>query len=451
MSGIDSSIYRQFAQPVKSVQDYDNERMQGQQNQLALSLQQQKADEYTRGVESANRLRGAVSGFGTDRAANQQALNNIGALDEAEKYGKGTREAAKADLETKKAEIESHMKKFELSGQIMAGVRDQTTWDQARAQTAQLFGPEAAAQMPAAYDPQLVESKRQQAMPVKEQLAAQHQKIADQLSADKFAYDKTNDAANRGVQIRGQNQTANTAAARLAYDKKRDSEKTAIEPSFDPETVERLAKQVIRGDRTGLANIGRGAQGAANLTAVQNAVTRESIRQGLSPEQITAQSAELEGLRTGLRATGNISARVENAAEEAAQLAPLALAASKDVARSGLLPFGKAQIMFNTQTNDPALARFATANLGLATAYASAMARGNKPTVSDNEHARSLLAEAQSQQSYEAKVNQMMAEIEAAKRAPRVVRGHLTGEIGGDNKGGHGAPAAGVVNFGDLK
>lgn len=238
--------------------------------------------------------------------------------------------------------------------------------------------------------------------------------------------------------------SARTAGARLAFDKERSVERATsggAEPSMDKDTIERLARQVLRGDRTGLANMGRGAQGAANLVAVQNAVTRVARDAGLSPEQITAASAELEGLRTGLRATGNISARVENAAEEAAQLAPLALAASKEVARSGLLPFGKAQIMFNTQTNDPALAKFATANMGLATAYASAMARGNKPTVSDNEHARELLSTAQDQRSYEAKVGQMMQEIEAAKRAPRAVRDALGGEISG--KGGHGkAPAA---------
>lgn len=211
--GIDSSIYAHFAQPVKSVQDYDNERMQGQQNQLALALQQQKADEYTRSIDDSNKLRGVVSGFTSDRNGNQQKLLQSGHLKEAEDYGKGTREADKANLEAKKAEIEGHMKKFELSGQIMAGVRDQATWDQARAQTAQLFGPDAAAQMPAVYDPQLVESKRQQAMPVKEQLAAEHQKLADALAERKFGYEQTNDAANRGVTVRGQNMTASTAAA----------------------------------------------------------------------------------------------------------------------------------------------------------------------------------------------------------------------------------------------
>lgn len=214
-----------------------------------------------------------------------------------------------------------------------------------------------------------------------------------------------------------------------------------VEPSFSTETIERLARQVLRGDRTGLANIGRGAQGAANLVAVQNAVTKEGARQGMTPEDITAKSSELEGLRTGMRATGNISARVENAIAEAEKLAPLAIDAGRNVARSGFLPFGKAQVMFDTNTNDPNLAKFAAANQGLVTAYASAMSRGNKPTVADNQHARELLSTAKSQEAYEAIVGQMKQEMKAASEAPRAVRDNLSGEISG--KGGHsGAPAA---------
>jgi hypothetical protein len=216
--GIDASIYHQFAPQVKSVAEYDNERMKGEQNSLALALQQQKSDEYTRSIDDANKLRGVVSGFTNDRTANQQSLTRAGRLKEAEEYGKGSREAAKADLENRKAELEGHMKKFELAGQIMTGVRDQATWDQARAQTAQVFGQEAAAQMPTVYDPQAVEAKRLQAMPVKEQLVAQHQKVAEALAQSQFDYKQKNDAADRGVLIRGQNQTAATAGARLAFD-----------------------------------------------------------------------------------------------------------------------------------------------------------------------------------------------------------------------------------------
>jgi hypothetical protein len=72
----------------------------------------------------------------------------------------------------------------------------------------------------------------------------------------------------------------------------------------------------------------------------------------------------------------------------------------------------------------------------LATAYASAMARGGKATVSDNEHARALLSTAKSQEAYEAIVGQMLQEIKAAQAAPQHVRENLRGQIGGS---GHSA------------
>ena len=152
-------------------------------------------------------------------------------------------------------------------------------------------------------------------------------------------------------------------------------------------------------------------------------------------------------MTAGLSTSANISARVENAISEAKELAPLAIAAGREVSRSGFLPFGKAEVMFNTQTNDPALKKFVTANNGLVSAYAGAMARGQKPTVSDYDHARAILSAAQSQQAYEATVNQMFAELAAASRAPQNVRSHLRDQIGG---GAHAASGAAADHPADI-
>lgn len=217
-------------------------------------------------------------------------------------------------------------------------------------------------------------------------------------------------------------------------------------PKLAQEDIQAMAEQYLAGDKSVFNGLGRGAQGAETILALRTEIGRQLRDKGRNGADVAAKLAEYGGLVTGLRATGNISARVENAAEEAAQLAPLALEASNAVVRSGFLPFGKAQIMFDTQSNDTALAKFATANMGLATAYASAMARGNKPTVSDMEHARELLSTAKDQAAYNAVVAQMMKEIDAAKRAPKNVRDSLTGEISG--RGGHGAPKAPAVQAG---
>lgn len=219
------------------------------------------------------------------------------------------------------------------------------------------------------------------------------------------------------------------------------------DPSLDDDTLDFLAERALRGDRTALQNMGRGAQGAANLVAVNQRVAQKAKARGLTGGDLASINADYQGQVAGLRTSGTISARIENAAAEAAELAPLALAASEKVARSGLLPFGRAEIMFNKNTNNPALNEFATANIGLATAYAGAMARGGKSTVSDMEHAREILSTAKNHEAYKAIVGQIELEIQAAQRAPQRVRNHLRTEISGRGNdhgdAGHGgAPAA---------
>jgi hypothetical protein len=225
-----------------------------------------------------------------------------------------------------------------------------------------------------------------------------------------------------------------------------------VPANIDPKRLAFMVDQALKGDTSVYQNLGRGKQGAANLLQLRGAVADEAQRRGLTGADLAAINADYQGQKAGLRSASQISAKVENAGAEADQLAPLAIAAGRNVARSGFLPFGRAQVMFNNQTNDPEMNRFATANIGLATAYAGAMARGGKATVTDNEHARELLSTAKSQEAYEAIVNQMQQEIAAAKRAPRQVRDNLRNDIAG--KGGHGAPDAGVgsvIDFGSLK
>ncbi len=211
------------------------------------------------------------------------------------------------------------------------------------------------------------------------------------------------------------------------------------EASLDSDTLDIMADQALRGDRSVFQNIGRGAQGSANLVALRGRITQKAKERGISGADLASITADYGGLVAGLRTSANISARVENAISEARELAPLAITAGRDVARAGILPFGKAQVMFDTQTNDPALKKFAAANVGFVQAYAGAMARGQKPTVHDKEHAEKLISEATSQKAYEAVMKQLMLEMDAASRAPQKVREHLRSEIGGQGSGQGGA------------
>jgi hypothetical protein len=253
-------------------------------------------------------------------------------------------------------------------------------------------------------------------------------------------------SARTQVQTTGMNNR--TQLAVQAAINKRNEEKGDTEPTLDADTLSTMAQQYLAGDKSVMQNLGRGAQGAANIVALRQAITKEAKAQGLSGPQIAAKMADYQGLTAGLRTSANISARIENAAAEADQLVPLALEASRNVARSGFLPFGKLEMMFNSQTNDPAMKKFVTANNGLVSAYAGAMARGQKPTVSDYEHALEILAAAQSQPAYEATVQQMQAEIRAAQAAPQHVRTNLRGQIGGGQS--HGAAPANADHPADI-
>lgn len=194
-----------------SPQDMYAQKAQFDQNELAQRLGNMKMQAFEQERNDANQLRSVYSKFGADTAANTNALYQAGLGKEAGSYAKSQAEAAKLKIDGEKAQIEKALKVFEMSGQIMSGVSDQATWDRARQQTAEVFGPEAAAKMPAQYDPALVDQKRNQALGVKEQLEQKWKAMeyttpkADALLSAQTS--RANNAASNATTMRGQNMT----------------------------------------------------------------------------------------------------------------------------------------------------------------------------------------------------------------------------------------------------
>lgn len=246
----------------------------------------------------------------------------------------------------------------------------------------------------------------------------------------------------------GEIANANQAAARLNFDKSQaDNNQDAV---MDPLAVRLTAQQYLAGDSSALQNFGRGAQGAKNLNAVRLEVSKIANEAGLNGSDIAAKMAEFAGLKAGQRTAATRSANIEIAANEAAALAPIALAASEKVSRSGFLPFGKAQIMFDSNTNNPDLRQFAMANTALVNAYGQAMARGGSATVSDKDHAREMLSTAFDQPSYAAAVGQMQQEIKAAQAAPKAVRKDLSNSVTGRSDEQASASKAKTATLSDI-
>ena len=200
---------------------------------------------------------------------------------------------------------------------------------------------------------------------------------------------------------------------------------------FPDEVLDALARQALAGDTSVFVNVGRGTQGPNNLVRLRTKMTQIMKDSGMTPESIAAKNAEFFGFKAGERTLATRSANLELAAQGFLNIVPIAQIASNRVSRSKFLPFGKVQIMFDENFNDPDVSQFAAANNGLVNTYARAISPTGVPTVSDKNHAREILAMAKNKESYDRAVETLQKEIEAEQRAPREVRANLRSEISG--------------------
>ena len=177
------------------------------QNAMQAELGQFQLDQARQGAADNQLLRQTYRQFGTDTGANVNSLYKAGLGKQAGEYAKSALDQRKGQAELSKAEIEGQLQKLEAGGRIMAGVSDQATWDRARQQTAEMFGPEAAARMPEQYDPALVKERMAQSMSVKDRLAQQLQQSQFGETQRHNQVSERNTAAGQAVQIRGQDMT----------------------------------------------------------------------------------------------------------------------------------------------------------------------------------------------------------------------------------------------------
>jgi hypothetical protein len=207
--------------------------------------------------------------------------------------------------------------------------------------------------------------------------------------------------------------------------------KLATGAQLVPEDTQLMADQYLAGDKSVLVGLNRGAQSANNIVAVRKAIREGAMARGMSGPDIAAKLAEYGGNVAAQRTVGTRSANIEVAGNAMESQVPIALAASAEVARSGFLPFGKAQVMFNEQTNNVPMRKLAAANNAIVNLYSRAINPTGVGTVSDKEHARQILMTAYDQPSYEATVKQMLLEINAERQALPKARQTFTDAISG--------------------
>ena len=132
--GIDANI----ALGVKPMQ-IDNpmnalaQMMQIKDAQQQSQLNGMKMDEYSRGVESQNRMRQLMGGFDDDHAGNQRKLLQGGYLKEAQDYGKNQSDIAKTGADAGKVKMETVAKRLDVMGQAYGHILKNPTLDAAGA------------------------------------------------------------------------------------------------------------------------------------------------------------------------------------------------------------------------------------------------------------------------------------------------------------------------------
>lgn len=206
---IDSSIYARFAPQVKSVQDYENEYMRGQANQLALLGAQGEYQDKQRARQEAEALKGVVSGFGQDQAANYRALLRGGFLKPAQEYQKNALDIGKIQAETQRAQatadkerIATQKTRMETILNAASSARDPASYAQVRNMLAmQGFD---VSSIPEQFDPSFVENARRAAMTEVQRLEQEWKAKGYELDVFKAGETQRHNRTTEGLTAQGQ-------------------------------------------------------------------------------------------------------------------------------------------------------------------------------------------------------------------------------------------------------
>lgn len=175
---------------------------------------------------------------------------------------------------------------------------------------------------------------------------------------------------------------------------------------------------VVRKGGTLPPGLARGPGGGAFVREV----TKRAAIGEVPPEEMMANQARFAGEKAGQRTLGTRTANIEMAATEAASLAELALQASNNLPRGEWKTFNDIMQAGQSRTSSPQLRAFTASNTSLINAYARAINPQGVGTVADKEHAREMLSTGFSKGDYSAAVNQLLLEIDAARKSPGTVQ-----------------------------
>lgn len=190
------------------------------------------------------------------------------------------------------------------------------------------------------------------------------------------------------------------------------------EVSIDAHTLTDMADQYLAGDKSVFQNLGRGAQGSANIVALRQRVAERAREANLSPDQIATKMADFAGRTAAMRTLGTRGVNVEYAANTALRAIDLADEAIDKLPRTQFVPLNKLRQLYDSNTSSPAQAAAYAATNTLVNEYAR-VASGGSSTATEGmrQHAREMLNTAMDQRAFKAVTQMMRREIASAKAA----------------------------------
>lgn len=202
-------------------------------------------------------------------------------------------------------------------------------------------------------------------------------------------------------------------------------------PTLSEETATYMAKQYMQGDKSVLQNLGRGIQGQANLIYLREKVVELAKKENVSPAELATRMTEFSGMLAAQRTLGQRTANVELFNNEAINMMEIAQQKSHEVPRTQFPAVNKALLAYERQTGDPKVRAFGAAINTVINTYAKAISGGAAATVSDKDHAREILKDADTPEQFDAVIDILKQELQAARKAPGQVRQELRDLSGG--------------------
>lgn len=184
-----------------------------------------------------------------------------------------------------------------------------------------------------------------------------------------------------------------------------------------------MVERLLSGDKPGvvLSNLGRGAQGAQDLRAIQNLLADTAKARGIDARGIiNAMQGTAADART-MTELGSREGKIAPRAQELDTFADQALAASAKVPRGNWKGLSEVLQWGADQSSDPELGRLQVAVDGVINARAAAIG-GGVIHVGDQITGHKLLSAARSPEDFAARIDQFKKEAQGALESPEKVR-----------------------------